>query len=125
MDRNRDSTGIDEYIASFPEGTQKKLIQLRKLIRQTAPNAEERISYRMPAFFLDGVLVWFAAYAKHIGFYPKASAIAQFKHELSRYKHATGSVQFPLDTPLPVELIRRMVRFRVREISRKRKLNSL
>jgi uncharacterized protein YdhG (YjbR/CyaY superfamily) len=86
-----------------------------------APNAEEKISYQMPAFYLDGILVWFAAHPNHIGFYPRASAITKFKRELSRYKNAKGSVQFPLDEPLPVELIKRMVRFRVEENVKKGK----
>jgi uncharacterized protein YdhG (YjbR/CyaY superfamily) len=114
-------TSIDEYIFSFPTDVQKKLTQLRVLIAQVAPNAEEKISYQMPAFYLDGILVWFAGHPSHIGFYPRASAIAKFKRELSRYKNAKGSVQFPLDEPLPVELIKRMVRFRVEENVKKGK----
>ncbi len=106
---------IDDYIISFPKDVQKKLIQLRSIMRQLAPNAVEKMSYQMPAFFLNGILIWFAAYSKHIGFYPKATAIVKFKRELSKYKNAKGSVQFPLDEPLPVELIKRMVKFRVKE----------
>lgn len=115
MDRKPNYTSIDEYILSFPKDVQKKLTQLRRLIRQVAPNAQEKLSYQMPAFFLNGVLVWYAAHAKHIGFYPKASGIARFKRELSGYKNAKGSVQFPLDEPLPAELIKRIVAFRVAE----------
>ena len=120
MDRKPHYTSIDEYILSFPRDVQKKLTQLRRLIRQVAPDAEERISYQMPAFFLNGILVWFAAHAKHIGFYPKASGIARFKRELSGYKNAKGSVQFPLDEPLPAELIKRIVAFRVAENGRRK-----
>jgi uncharacterized protein YdhG (YjbR/CyaY superfamily) len=115
VEKKPGSTSIDDYIVSCPRDVQKKLTQLRRLITQVAPGAEEKISYQMPAFFLNGVLVWFAAHSKHIGFYPKASAIARFKRELSKYKSARGSVQFPLDEPLPVELIKRMVKFRVEE----------
>jgi uncharacterized protein YdhG (YjbR/CyaY superfamily) len=120
MDRKPHYTSIDEYILSFPRDVQKKLTQLRRLIRQVAPDAEERISYQMPAFFLNGILVWFAAHAKHIGFYPKASGITRFKRELSGYKNAKGSVQFPLDEPLPAELIKRIVAFRVAENGRRK-----
>ncbi len=112
---------VDEYIALFPKDVRKKLTQLRKLLSQCAPEAEERISYQMPAFFLNGVLVWFAAHTNHIGFYPKASAISRFKREISTFKSAKGSVQFPMDEPLPVELIRKMVRFRVVENASKAK----
>ena len=106
---------VDEYIALFPKDVRKKLSQLRELISQTAPGAEERISYQMPAFFLNGVLVWFAGHTNHIGFYPKASAISRFKREVSAFKYAKGSVQFPMDEPLPADLIEKMVRFRVIE----------
>lgn len=114
-------TSIDEYIASFPKDTQKKLTELRVLIKQVAPDAQERISYQMPTFYLNGNLVHFAAYSKHIGFYPAASGISKFKSELSKYKNAKGSVQFPLDGPLPLELIRTIVKFRVEENSQKAK----
>jgi uncharacterized protein YdhG (YjbR/CyaY superfamily) len=112
---------IDDYIASYPKEVQRKLAQLRTLIKQVAPKAEEKISYQMPAFYLNGILVWFAAHSNHIGFYPKASGIAKFKRELSRYKSAKGTVQFPLDDPLPVELIKRMVKFKVEENVKKSK----
>ena len=106
---------IDEYIRQFPDPVQGKLQILRYLIREVAPEAEEKISYQMPTFYLYGNLVHFAAYARHIGFYPTPSGIAQFKDQLSGYKHAKGSVQFPLDEPLPLELIEKIVRFRVEE----------
>jgi uncharacterized protein YdhG (YjbR/CyaY superfamily) len=112
---------VDEYIACFPKDTQKKLIELRLLIKQVAPGARERISYQIPTFYLNGNLVHFAAYSKHIGFYPTASGISKFKGELSKYKYAKGSVQFPLELSLPLELIKAIVKFRVEENSKKGK----
>lgn len=107
---------IDEYIAGFPAETRKVLAQLRALIKATAPGATESISYAMPTFDLNGRhLVHFAGYAKHIGFYPIPTGIEAFKEELEPYKQGKGSVQFPLDQPLPTDLIRRIVEFRVRE----------
>jgi len=106
---------VDDYVASFPESTQVILEQCRQAIKNNAPEAMEVISYGMPAFKLNGILVWFAAYSKHIGFYPKASAIEVFKEKLSIYKSAKGSVQFPLDKPLPIELITEIVKYRVAE----------
>ena len=108
-------TNIDEYISGFPKETQKILEQLRATIKKTAPNAEEVISYAIPAFKLNGMLVWFAAYSNHIGFYPRGSGIEAFKKELSIYKSAKGSVQFPLDKALPWALITKIVKFRVAE----------
>jgi uncharacterized protein YdhG (YjbR/CyaY superfamily) len=107
---------IDEYIAGFPAETQKVLAQLRALIKATAPGATESISYAIPTFDLNGRhLVHFAGYERHIGFYPIPSGIEAFKEELKPYKQGRGSVRFPLDRPLPVDLIRRIVEFRVRE----------
>jgi len=106
---------IEEYISSFPKETQALLEQVRETIRKAAPTASEVISYQMPAYKLNGILVWFAAYSKHIGFYPGASGIEAFKKELSIYKGAKGSVQFPLDKPLPLELISKIVLFRIHE----------
>lgn len=106
---------IDEYIAAFPADIQAKLQAMRETIRAAAPEAEERISYRMPTFALHGNLVHFAAFTRHIGFYPAPRGIEAFQQELSRYKGAKGSVQFPLDEPLPLELISRIVAFRVAE----------
>ncbi len=109
------SIGIDEYIGSFPTDTQELLKQLLATIRETAPEAEEVISYQMPAFKLNGMLVYFAGYKNHIGFYPTSSGISAFKDELSNYKSSKGTVQFPLDKPLPLELIRKIVQFRIHE----------
>ena len=106
---------VNQYILGFPRDVQKELTQLRDVIRQAAPQASERISYQMPTFYLHGNLVHFAAHDKHIGFYPTPSGIANFEDELAPYKHAKGSVQFPLDQPLPTDLIERIVRFRVAE----------
>jgi uncharacterized protein YdhG (YjbR/CyaY superfamily) len=106
---------IDEYMATFPEEVQKILEELRAVIKASAPDAEERISYQMPTFTLQGNLVHFAAYKKHIGFYPTSSGIEAFKQELLGYEGAKGSVRFPIDEPLPLELISRIVKFRVAE----------
>lgn len=106
---------IDEYIAAFPEPVQKILQELRATIRSAAPAAEERIAYQMPTFSLEGNLVHFAAYKHHIGFYPAPEGIRAFQQELAGYKGAKGSVQFPIDQPLPLELIAKIVRFRAAE----------
>lgn len=106
---------IDEYIATFPEEIQKILQALRATIKAAAPDAEEKISYQMPTFALKGNLVHFAAYKNHIGFYPAPSGIQAFEHELSVYEGAKGSVKFPIDQPLPLELIGKIVKFRVSE----------
>lgn len=106
---------IDEYIATFPEEIQKILEELRATIKAAAPDAEEKISYQMPTFALKGNLVHFAAYKNHIGFYPAPSGIQAFKNELSIYTSAKGSVRFPIDEPLPLELISKIVKFRVAE----------
>jgi len=108
-------TTIDEYIASFPKDTQYLLEQIRATIRNAAPDAEETISYQIPTFTLNGNLVHFAAFKNHIGFYPSPSGIEKFKHELSDYKGAKGSVKFPLDQLIPFELISKIVAFRVKE----------
>ncbi|MDH6428346.1 MULTISPECIES: iron chaperone [Paenibacillus] len=106
---------IDAYISGFSLEVQEILNTLRKVIKEAAPEAEEKISYQMPTFALHGNLVHFAAYPKHIGFYPTPSGINAFKDELSGYKGAKGSVQFPIDKPMPYELISKIVTFRVAE----------
>jgi uncharacterized protein YdhG (YjbR/CyaY superfamily) len=113
--KNSGFATVDKYIASFPAETQAKLRELRATIRAAAPEAEEKISYQMPTFFLKGNLVYYAGWKKHIGFYAIPSANEAFKEELSAYTVSKGAVQFPLDQPLPVDLITRMVRFRVAE----------
>jgi uncharacterized protein YdhG (YjbR/CyaY superfamily) len=123
-----DSTGrstarsIDDYIAGFPPETQRVLLEVRAVIRGAAPAATETISYSIPTFDLNGRhLVHFAGFAHHIGFYPTPRGVEQFEAELSRYKQGRGSVQFPLDQPMPLDLIRRIVEFRAAEdASRKR-----
>ncbi len=121
MESKKDITTIDEYIAMFPEDVQKKLQEVRKTIHAAAPEAKERISYKMPAFTLDGNLVYFAAFKSHIGFYPIPLGMEAFKEDLSKYKQGKGSVQFPLDEPLPLDLIRRIVIFRAEENKKKAK----
>jgi len=106
---------IDSYIKSFPSSTQKILEQLRKTIRKAAPDAQETINYGMPTFTLNGNLVHFAAFRNHIGFYPTPSGIEMFKKEISEYEWAKGSVKFPIEKPLPYDLIARIVKFRVKE----------
>jgi uncharacterized protein YdhG (YjbR/CyaY superfamily) len=107
--------GVDAYIAGFPADVQRILEQVRKTIRSAAPDAEETISYQIPTFTLKGNLVHFAAWKGHIGFYPGSAGIEKFKRELSAYEAAKGSVQFPLDEPMPLDLITRIVKFRVKQ----------
>ncbi len=106
---------IDEYIAGFPSDVQEILEKIRTTIREAAPDAEEAIKYQIPTFTLNGNLVHFAAFKRHIGFYPAPRAIEEFKDELSAYEGAKGTVRFPLDRPIPLDLIRRMVKFRVQD----------
>ena len=106
---------VDEYISMFSDNIQELLIELRATIKEAAPEAEEVISYQMPAYKFHGVLIYFAAFKNHIGLYPRVSGIETFKNELSVYKGAKGSVQFPLNKPLPLDLIARIVKFRVTE----------
>jgi len=106
---------IDEYIESFPKSTQATLRELSQAIREAAPQAEETISYQMPAFKQNGILVYFAAFKNHIGFFPTASGVLAFKDKLSAYETSKGTVRFPLDQPLPLDLVKEIVRFRVKE----------
>ncbi len=108
-------TSIDQYISDFEGEVQSRLKQIRSLIRECAPEATEKISYQMPTFYLKGNLVHFAAFAKHIGFYPAPSGITAFEEELAPYKHGKGSIQFPLDQTLPLDLIRRIVAYRLEQ----------
>jgi uncharacterized protein YdhG (YjbR/CyaY superfamily) len=109
------AANVDGYIAGFPPATRAMLEKMRETIRKAAPNAEEGISYAIPSYKLNGMLVSFAGYAGHIGFYPGAGGIAEFIDEISHYRFAKGSVQFPLDKPLPLRLIKLIVKFRVRQ----------
>ncbi len=113
---------IDEYIALFPAKTRVLLAEMRKAIRDAAPEATEKISYQIPTFWWQGNLVHFAGYAKHIGFYPGAEAMHRFSKEFSQYKSAKGSVQFPLDEPLPLALVKKITKLRVKENTEKEKL---
>jgi uncharacterized protein YdhG (YjbR/CyaY superfamily) len=106
---------IDAYIAGFASEVQEKLQKVRLTIQTAAPKAQEKISYQMPTFWLEGNLVHFAGYKKHIGFYPTPSGIARFEAQLVGYKSSKGAVQFPLDQPIPYELIGEITRFRVEE----------
>jgi uncharacterized protein YdhG (YjbR/CyaY superfamily) len=106
---------IDEYIAGFSDDVQEKLQAIRRTIRQAAPDAEEKISYQMPTFYLKGNLVHFAAFRQHIGFYPTPTGTDTFREELAAYKVAKGTARFPLDKPIPFDLIAEIVRFRVKE----------
>ena len=106
---------VDKYIAGFPETTQYLLNKVRAAIIKAAPEAEEVISYQMPAYKYQGMLVFFAGYKNHIGFYPGAGGIEAFKKEIAGYKNAKGSVQFPPDKPMPVKLITQIVKFRLQQ----------
>lgn len=108
-------SSIDEYIATFPEETQKILNEIRTTIKAAAPEAEEKISYQMPTFYLKGNLIHFAAFKNHIGLYPTPSGTEAFKTELAAYKGGKGSIRFPIDQPIPLKLVDDIVRFRVAE----------
>jgi uncharacterized protein YdhG (YjbR/CyaY superfamily) len=106
---------VDEYIKGFPFEVQKKLEEMRNIIKKAVPDAEENISYQMPAYNYNGNLVYFGAHSNHIGFYPTASGVAAFREELTGYKTAKGSIQFPFNRPLPADLITRIVIYRFNE----------
>jgi uncharacterized protein YdhG (YjbR/CyaY superfamily) len=108
---------IDEYIAGFPSDVQELLEKLRRTIRKAAPGVEEKISYQIPTFTLKGrYLIYFAAYKKHIGLYPAPRGVEEFKEELSGYEGGKGTVRFPFDKPIPYDLVRRIVKFRVKDV---------
>lgn len=113
--QNIKASNIDEYIAAFPKDVQKKLEEMRATIRKAAPDAEEAISYAIPTFKQRGNLVHFAAFKNHIGFYPAPRGIEAFKKELARYEGGKGTIQFPLDEPLPLPLITKIVKLRVKD----------
>ena len=119
QEKKEQPTTVDEYIAQFPEDVQQILSMVREVIKESVPAAKEEISYKMPCFYLKGSLVCFGGHTHHIGFYPTSSGIEAFKDELSGYKWSKGAVQFPLDQPMPYELIRRIVKFRVAEDQKK------
>ncbi len=113
---------IDNYIGTFPIEIQEKLIEINNIIRNLLPMASEKMSYSIPTYYYHENVVHFAGYKKHVGFYPTPSAIAAFENEISKYKYAKGSVQFPHDMPLPEDLIARMVTYRLDEIEKKYKI---
>lgn len=110
-------TSVDSYVAEFSGITLKRLKEIRAIIRKAAPNAKEIISYNMPGYKQNGMLVYFAGYKYHIGFYPMPSGIKQFENKFGEYKYSKGAVQFPLDKPLPKKLITAIVKFRIKETS--------
>ena len=116
MEENKSTyKNIDEYIALFTPEVQEKLKEMRTLIHETAPEATEKISWQMPTFFLHGNLVHFAAFKKHIGFYPGADGVACFTDELTDYSYSKGAIQFPLTKPIPADLVRKIIRFRMEQ----------
>ena len=115
MKKQQNINTIDDYIAVCPPDIRRILVELRNTVKKAAPKAEEKISYQMPAFFQKGILVYFAAQKNHIGFYPTSSGIEAFKEELSEYGLSKGTVRFPLDKPLPLNLISQIVKFKVME----------
>jgi uncharacterized protein YdhG (YjbR/CyaY superfamily) len=115
MEKLNKPNSTDEYIQSFPPKTQVILEALREKIKEAAPGAEEVISYQMPAFRLNGIVVYFGGHKDHIGLYPTASGVEVFKKELADYKYSKGAIQFPIDKPMPYDLITRIVKYRVKE----------
>lgn len=119
MNSKNTPQSVDEYVASCPKDVQPILEQLRATVREAAPQAEETISYRMPAYKQNGILVYFAAFKDHIGFFPTADGVEAFKNKLSAYKTSKGTLKFPLDRPMPLELVKEIVRYRVKKNSEK------
>jgi uncharacterized protein YdhG (YjbR/CyaY superfamily) len=119
--QNKTPKDIDEYIAGFPKDIQKTLSKIRSTIKKAAPKAEEAISYQIPTFRLNGNLIHFAAYKNHIGLYPAPRAVEKFKKELERYGSSKATIKFPLEEPIPYDLITKIVKFRVKQNSEKPK----
>jgi uncharacterized protein YdhG (YjbR/CyaY superfamily) len=124
MEKKVGFVSIDQYIATFPKEIQKILKEIRTTIKAAAPDAAEKISYQMPTFFLNGNLIHFAAFKNHIGLYPSPSGTEAFKRELSIYQGAKGSIRFPIDKPMPLTLISKIVKFRLAENLKKDKIKS-
>lgn len=125
MNRHNDAIRtIDDYLAGLPDGPKQILSKLRETVRAAAPGATEKISYQMPAFDLEGTLVYFAAFKKHVGFYPTSSGISAFERELAPYAASKGTARFPLDKPLPLKLIARIVKYRVAENRKRARLKA-
>jgi uncharacterized protein YdhG (YjbR/CyaY superfamily) len=116
---------VDQYLSAFPSSTKVLLKKMRETIKEAAPQAEELISYNMPAFRWNGVLVWYAANKQHIGFYPTPSAIKAFAQELNQYKTSKGAIQFPIDEPIPTGLVKKIVRLRIKQNLEKAKSKKL
>jgi uncharacterized protein YdhG (YjbR/CyaY superfamily) len=116
---------VEEYLSAFPATTKSILRKMRSTIKEVVPKADEVISYNMPAFKQNGILVWYAAYRQHIGFYPTPAAIKTFAQELRQYKTSKGAIQFPIDKPLPTSLVKKIVRFRVKQNLEKAKAKEL
>ena len=106
---------VDQYLSAFPSSTKVLLKKIRETVKEVAPQAEELISYNMPGFRWNGMLVWYAAYKQHIGFYPTPSAIKTFAQELSQFKTSKGAIQFPIDKPIPASLVKKIVKFRMKQ----------
>ncbi len=117
----KEFTAIDEYITTFPKNVQTILEELRQAVKETAPEAEEAISYQMPAFKLNGNLVYFAAFKDHIGFFPTSSVMEVFEEEVKAYKTGKGTLRFPMDRPMPLDLVKKIVKYRVKENLDKKK----
>jgi uncharacterized protein YdhG (YjbR/CyaY superfamily) len=113
------AANTDEYIAQFPEDVQQILEKLRRTIKEIAPQAKEKISYGMPGFYQDGMLMWFAGHKDYIGFYPTGEGVEAFKNELNDFKFSKGAIQFPLKKPIPYDLIRKITQFRLEQTSKK------
>jgi uncharacterized protein YdhG (YjbR/CyaY superfamily) len=124
MEPGKIPQSVDEYIDSYSPFVRERLMEIRKAIKKAAPEAEEKISYRMPAYTLKGMLLYFAAHSNHIGFYPMTTALAAFKDELLTFKTAKGTIQFPNDKPLPLKLITNIVKFRAKENLEKAELKA-
>lgn len=114
-DNTKSPTTVEKYIQEFPKEVQEIMQKIRAIVKEEAPEVQEKVSYGMPTFSYKGILVHFAAYKNHIGFYPTPSGISKFEEQLKPYKHAKGSVQFPLSKPIPYDLIRQMIKTRVKE----------
>ena len=121
---SKTAANVDEYIEQFPANVQAILQKLRDTIKKTAPAAEELISYQMPAFKYHGMLVYFAGYKNHIGFYPTSSPMKVFKDRLTNYKTSKGAIQFPINEAIPLTLVKDIVKFRIKENLEKEKMNS-
>ena len=119
MESKPNPNTVDEYISQFPEDVRQILQRIRSIVKESAPQAEERIGYQMPGYYLNGPLVYFAAFKHHVGFYPTAADLEPFEAELSAYKRSKGTIQFPLDKPIPYDIIARIVQYRVAQNQKK------